>query len=312
MRIITYHWKDVDAMLLKRIYNYRYIYLLLMPGLLFFVIFKYVPIYGIQLAFKNFVASLGIMGSPFIGLEHFHRLMGEPDFWNSILNTLIISAMKLAVGFPVPIILTLLINEIRSNKFKRFYQTIITIPHFLSWVIVSGICFTLFSSTGAINGLLTTFGFEKTDILTNPGSFRWLLVLTAVWKDAGWSTILYLAALTSIDKALYEAATIDGANRFQKMLYITIPGISEMIIVNLIMSMGHIMDGGFDQIFNMYNPAVLSVADNIDTYVYRISFEQTPNFGFSTAVGLFKGVCNMIMILVADRVVKLFGREGII
>ncbi len=292
--------------------KYGYLYLLLLPGVLYFVIFHYLPMYGLQLSFKSFKAGLGISGSPWVGLEHFRYLFVNQGFLRAFVNTIIISVMKVLFGFPLPILLTLLLNELRSKRYKSVLQTVYTFPHFLSWVVLSGMCFNLFSGDGMVNQILSLLGFGNQGILTNPGQFRWLLVFSAMWKESGWGTILYLAAIAGIDQTVYEAAKIDGANRLQKILYITIPGISSMIIVNLILNLSTVMNAGYDQVFNLYNATVYETADIIDTYVYRISFQQSPDFGFSTAVGLFKGVTNMIILLSVNKVVKLFGHEGIV
>ena len=298
--------------LIQSILYYKYIYILLLPGILFFVIFKYIPMYGVQLAFKEFYANKGIYGSPWIGMENFNSLIVEKAFLNAFANTLIISAMKIVFGFPFPIILALLLNEVINQKFKKVLQTVFTFPHFLSWVILSGIVMNLFSNTGVVNNLLSYFGMERQNFLMNKETFRYLLVFSDMWKEAGWSTILYLAAITSIDPSIYEASTVDGASRLQKIIFITLPGIFNMIIVLLVLTLGNIMEAGFMQIFNLYNAAVYQVSDIIDTYVYRISFQQTPNFGFSTAVGLFKGVTNLILLLTANKIAKLFNHSGII
>ena len=296
----------------RKIKTYKYFYLMLLPGLAFFFIFKYIPIYGIQLAFKEFQYNKGIIGSPWIGLANFYSLVKEKDFMTAFSNTLIISGMKIAVGFPFPIILAILINEIRKKNVKKVLQTVYTFPHFLSWVVLSGISINLFSNTGAINNCIAALGMERLDFLTDKHLFRYFLVFSESWKEAGWSTILYLAAIAGIDVSIYEAATVDGANRFHKIMYITLPGIMGMTIVLLILNLGHIMEAGFMQVFNLYNPAVYDVSDIIDTYIYRISFQQTPNFGFSTAVGLFKGLANFVLLMSANRITKWFGHSGIV
>lgn len=298
--------------ILREIGRYRYIYILLIPGLIYFFVFKYMPMYGVILAFKDYSPSQGILGSDWVGLEHFRSLMIEPEFKTAFLNTLIISFMKILIGFPFPIILSLLINELRMRKLKRTLQTVYTFGHFLSWVVVAGIAQNLLSSNGAINNLLTAVGAEKIDFLTNKSIFRWLLVFSDIWKESGWSTILYLAAIMGIDTSLYEAATVDGANRFQKMVHITWPGIAPTVIVLLTLAVGNIMEAGFQQVFTMYNPAVYSVADILDTYVYRITFQRASDFGFSTAVGLFKGVINMILLLTANFISKRLGYKSIV
>ncbi|PRX35616.1 carbohydrate ABC transporter membrane protein 1 (CUT1 family) [Orenia metallireducens] len=304
--------KANTSTLLKKIIRYKYFYLMLLPGLLYLFIFKYIPMYGIQLAFKKFMFNKGITGSPWVGLENFRYIFSEAEFWNAVKNTVIIAFMKIGLGFWISVVLAILISELRAPKFKKKLQVVYTFPHFLSWVIVSGIVINLLSNSGAINNLLSILGFERISPLTDKGIFRYLLIYSEVWKEAGWGTILYLAAITGIDPTLYEAATIDGANRWEKIKYITWPSIKGLVVVMLLLSIGQLMNAGFMQIFNMYNPTVYDVADIIDTYVYRITFERAPDFGVSTAVGMFKGVTNLILLLTADKVAKKMGHSGII
>jgi len=298
--------------LLSSIFEHKYIYLMLVPGLAFLLVFKYFPMYGIQLAFKRYMLNEGITGSPWIGLENFLYIWSEPAFWRAFKNTIVISLMKLGLGFPIGIILALLINELKMKKYRRFLQTIYTFPHFLSWVIVSGIIFNFLGNTGALNSLLENLGLGQINFLMNKGIFRYLLVYSEVWKEAGWSTILYLAAIAGIDPTLYEAATVDGANRWHKIKYITWPGIQNIVVIMFIMTVGSIMVAGFNQVFNLYNEVVYDVGDIISTYVYRISFQQAPDYGVSTAVGLFNGVVNFILLIIANTVAKKFGKSGII
>ncbi|SNY15703.1 carbohydrate ABC transporter membrane protein 1, CUT1 family [Orenia metallireducens] len=304
--------KANTSTLLKKIIKYKYFYLMLLPGLLYLFIFKYIPMYGIQLAFKKFMFNKGITGSPWVGLENFRYIFSEAEFWNAVKNTVIIAFMKIGLGFWISVVLAILISELRAPRFKKKLQVVYTFPHFLSWVIVSGIVINLLSNSGAINNLLSILGFERISPLTDKGIFRYLLVYSEVWKEAGWGTILYLAAITGIDPTLYEAATIDGASRWDKIKYITWPSIKGLVVVMLLLSIGQMMNAGFMQIFNMYNPTVYDVADIIDTYVYRITFERAPDFGVSTAVGMFKGVTNLILLLTADKVAKKMGHSGII
>lgn len=298
--------------LARRMWESRYLYLLVLPGFAYFVIFRYVPMYGIQLAFKNFSSNLGITKSAWVGLENFQYLFVNNEFWYSVRNTLIISYLQILFCFPFPILLALLLNEMRLRKFKRVTQTIFTFPHFLSWVLVSGIVMNVLSMNGAVNNLINVLGGEKYQFLTDKGLFRTILVFFQLWKESGWSCILYLAAITAIDPALYEAATIDGANRWHRVRYITWPGISIIVVVTLILRIGYMMDAGFDQIINMYNPTVFEVADIIDTYIYRITFQRPTNFGVSTAVGLFKGVTNCALLLSANFITKRLGGTGIV
>ena len=296
----------------QRIWMKRWCYLIILPGMAYFLLFKYVPMYGIQLAFKEFDLVAGISASPWVGFENFELLFRDREFFLALKNTLIISYMQLLLFFPFPIVLAILINEVRLSKFKRSVQTILTFPHFLSWVIVAGIMMNILANNGAVNNLLAAMGFEKYQFLTDKGLFRYILIFTLTWKEAGWSTILYIAAITSIDPSLYEAATIDGANRWHRIRHITWPGILPVVVITLIMRVGHIMDAGFDQVMNMYNSTVLDVADILDTYIYRITFQRTPNFGFSTAVGLFKGLTNCILLLTVNTICKKISGTGIL
>lgn len=296
----------------RRAWESRYMYLLILPGILFFLIFRYIPIYGIQLAFKTFRASLGITGSPWCGFENFEYLFLNSDFWFAVRNTLLISLYQVIFCFPFPVILALFLNEIRLARYKKFVQTVYTFPHFLSWVLISGIVMNLLSSSGAVNSLIEALGGEKHQFLTDKALFRVDSVFFLAWKESGWNCILYLASITAIDPSLYEAATIDGANRWHRMRYITWPGISMIVVVTLILRIGSMMDVGFDQVINLYNASVYDVGDIIDTYVYRITFQRAGNFGVSTAVGLFKGVTNCILLLSANGICRLLGEEGIV
>lgn len=298
--------------LFAAIWRKRYIYLLLLPGIAYFAIFKYIPIYGVQLAFKKYLVNQGITGSPWVGFSNFRLLFIDGDFWTAVRNTLIIAYMQILICFPIPIALAVLLNEIRQRKFKRTVQTIYTFPHFLSWVIVSGMVLNMLSTNGAINNLLAVLNYDRVQFLTDKKIFRWLLVFLQAWKESGWNCIMYLAAITAIDPTLYEAATIDGANRWHRMRYITWPGISMIVVVTLIMRMGSIMDAGFEQIINIYNPAVYEVSDIIDTYVFRITFQRPANFGLSAAVGLFKGMTNCVLLLTTNWICVRLSGTGIL
>ena len=299
-------WKDLRY----RIWQARFLYLLLIPGLAYFIIFHYVPMGGLVLAFKKFNARLGIWGSPWVGLTNFRRIFSTQDAVNAIRNTFAINLSRLVFQFPAPILLALLINEMRGVRLKRVYQTIYTFPHFLSWIIVSTLLNNFFANGGMVNSIISALGGERVNFLSNAALFRPFLYLTANWKEMGWSSIIYMAAITGIDPTLYEAATVDGARRLQQAWHITLPGIRSTIITLFILQVGRIMNSGFEQIFYLQNPAVKEVSDILDTYVYTIPFKANPNYGFSTAVGMFKSVVNLFMLVMADRVVKLIGGEG--
>ncbi|WP_442050929.1 ABC transporter permease [Paenibacillus sp. 2TAB19] len=266
-----------------------------------------------MLAFKDFSPRLGIIGSPWVGLDHFKFLFFQsPDFMRIFRNTLLISFYNIIFGFPAPIILALLLNELRFKMFKRIAQSISYIPHFFSWVVLSGIIIVMLSpSEGPINFLMKMVGLEPIYFLADTNYFRATLVATNIWKEIGWGTIIYLAALSGIDPTLYEAAVIDGANRRKQIWYITIPSLLPVITIMFILSLGGILNAGFDQIFNLYNPAVYEVADVIDTYVYRAGILGA-QFGLTTAVGLFKNVIGIMLVLSTNYVVKKLGQEGVL
>jgi putative aldouronate transport system permease protein len=267
--------------------------------------------YGIQLAWKQFAANAGIGGSSWVGWEKFRTVFAEQEFWNAFRNTLIIAAMQLAIVFPFPVILSIIFNEMIHKPSKRAMQVVTTFPHFLSWVILASIVANLLGDGGVVNNLIVSSGGEKVNFLMNKALFRWILILTDVWKESGWSMILYLATITAIDGSLYEAATIDGANRFQKILYITWPGISTIVVATFVLRVGMIMNYGYMQVLNLYNPSVYEVGDIIDTYVYRITFQRAPDYGVSTAVGLFKGAINAALMLTAEAVSRKVNGEGL-
>lgn len=298
----------------KKIIKYRYFYIMFLPAFIVFVLFSYVPMYGLQLAFKDLNFAKGIPGSPWTsmhGMKHFYDLMTNTEFIRSFSNTLVISLQRLVIQFPVPIILALLINEIRRKHFKRIVQITLTFPHFLSWVVVTGIFFNLLSDQGVLNEVITALGGQKIHLLTDASTFRAFLYSTHIWKEAGWGTIIYLAAISGINSELYEAAIVDGAKRFQLTRYITWPAIVSVIGVMFVLALSSIMNAGFDQIFNMYNPAVYAKADIIDTFIYRRTFVTGLDFASSTAIGLFKSVINFIMLYAGNIIVRRATGKGI-
>lgn len=291
-------------------------YLLLIPGLLFIFVFNYLPMYGITLAFKDFNMFAGsnpfssLLKSEWVGLEHFRNLFGRSDFRQAFGNTLIISFYKLVFLFPLPIVLAIMLNELRVVLYKKILQTVLYLPHFLSWAVVSGIFVTLLGSTGIVNQFLEQVFGHSISFLMDTSVFRAVLVATDGWKDIGWSSIIYLAAITAIDQEQYEAATVDGASKLQKIFYITIPGIAPTILLLLILKVGHILEAGFEQIFIMYNPTVYEVADIIGTYVYRMGLGQM-DFSLGTAVGLFNSVVAFILIVSANGLAKKYLKRSI-
>lgn len=293
------------------IWEARYLYLMLIPGIVYFAVFHYAPMSGVILAFKKYNARLGIWGSQWVGMDNFARIFKTPAAMEAIRNTFEINIARLVFQFPAPIILALLINEMRGTKLKRVYQTIYTFPHFLSWVIVSTILSNFLANGGMINTIISNLGGTRVNFLASVPLFRPLLYLTHNWKEMGWNAIIYMAAIAAIDPTLYEAATVDGATRLQQAWHVTLPCIRTTIITLFILQVGRIMNSGFEQIFYLQNAAVKGVSEILDTYVYNITFKAVPNYGFSTAVGLFKSVINLFMLVAADRIVKWINGNGI-
>ncbi|MHA6483464.1 ABC transporter permease [Paenibacillus sp. strain BS8-2] len=272
-------------------------YILLLPALAFLLLFKYTPMYGIVIAFQDFNIFDGIAGSEWVGLEQFQKLVHSDEFMQVFRNTLLISVYKIFLLFPIPIILALFINEISKMWFKRSVQTIIYLPHFLSWVIISGLFMNILSpSTGIVNGIIEWFGGEPISFLIDNDYFRSTVVFTAGWKEAGWNAIIFIAAIASIDQEQYEAAAIDGASRIQRMIFITLPGIAPTIVLMFILRIGNLLEAGTEQILTLYNPVVYETGDVIGTYVYRIGLGKM-DYSFSTAVGLFNSVIGFLLII---------------
>ena len=292
-------------------YRQRYLFIALIPALIYYIVFHYGSMYGLLIAFKDFNFSKGIMGSPWVGLANFKLFLNSRDFTTVLGNTLTISLMQLVIGFPMPIIFALLLNEVRISSYKRVIQTVSYMPHFLSWVVLAGIFIEILSpSRGIVNVVLMKLGFEPIHFMASKAWFRWVLVFTSVWKEMGWNSIIYLAALTGIDACLYEAASIDGASRMKQMYYVTIPSILPIVSIMLIMSIGKLLNDNFDQIINMYNSSVYSVADVISTYVYRMGLVDF-KYSFATAVDVFKNVISFILVILANTVAKRIGDYGI-
>ncbi len=295
----------------RRIWKNKTIYIVLLPALVWYLIFVYVPMGGLMLAFKDYKANLGILGSPWTGLKHFENLFRDVDFWQSVGRTLKINVIRLFVTFPVPVIIALLFNELRIRKYKKVLQTVFTFPHFLSWIIIASVLRNVLAYDGIVNSIISLCGGDVVNFLGNKRMFQPMLYLTDIWKEAGWGSIIYLAAISGIDQEQYEAADIDGASRLQKMLRITLPNIMPTIAVMFILAAGGIMGAGFDQIFNMTNAAVRESGEILDMYIYRITFQATPDFGFSMAVSLFRSIVNMVLLVIADRGSRLFGGNGL-
>lgn len=290
----------------------RYLYVLMLPAVLYLALVDYKAMYGILLAFKDYNAKLGIMGSPWVGLQHFQKMFSDSYFLYVLSNTIKISFGRILVTFAFPVLIALGFNELRQRHLKRTLQTIYTFPHFLSWVVVSGVILNFLDYTGPVNAVLSTFGYERKVFLGDKKLIVPILYITDIWKEAGWGSIIYLAAITGISAELYEAADLDGASRFSKIWHITLPSIRGTILVMLVLKVGTILNAGFDQIFNMSNTVVQQTIDILDTYIYRITFQQAADFSYSTAVGMFKSVVGFAMVMLVNQLSRKWEGTGIL
>ena len=291
--------------------RHKWMYLLMLPGIIYFVIFKYVPMAGLVISFQNYSPYLGILGSEWVGLEHFKTFFMNPDFKMLLVNTFSISILNLVFFFPMPIILALLLNEIKNKFMKKSIQTMIYIPHFISMVIVASITFTLLNTdSGVINQIIYSLTGNKLEFLSDPKYFRWIIVIQNICKETGWGMIIFLAALAGVDTQLYEAAQVDGAGKLRQVWHVTLPAIKSTIIIMLIMKVGTLLNTGFEQIFLMKNSLNSSGAEVFDTYVYTLGITQGA-FSYSTAVGMFKSVVATVMVLTTNWICKKCGETGL-
>ncbi|GAA3447841.1 ABC transporter permease [Planomonospora venezuelensis] len=292
--------------------RYRWLYLMLLPGLVYFAVFKYLPMYGLTIAFQDFVPFLGYSGSEWVGFKHFEDLFTGPDFGRLLSNTLILALLTIVFVFPAPIIVALLLNELRINVLKRSIQSLIYIPHFLSWTIVASLTYLLFAVDFGVvaNFIQGVLGGPPTDYVAQAEWFRPIIVMQTLWKATGWGTIIYLAALAGVDPNLYEAARMDGAGRARQFWHITLPAIRPTIVVMAILTSGNLLDASFEQIWLMTNSLNRSVADVFDTYVYYVGITQGA-FSYSTAVGLFKGLAGVVLIFGSNWLAKRLGQRGL-
>lgn len=288
-------------MLKKDFFKNRYIYLMAIPVIAFYILFHYIPMYGVIISFKRFVPAKGIMGSPWAGFIHFKQFFNSYYFWRLIRNTVVLSVYGLVLGFPAPILLALLINEVRRVSFKRIVQSLTYIPHFISMVVVCGLLLEFGQMSGLFNDIISWFGAERIAFFQDPKYFRGFYIGSGIWQEVGWGTIIYLSALSAIDPQLYEAATIDGAGRWRKLIHITFPSIIPTIIILMIMRMGRMMSVGHEKIILLYNSTIYETADVIATFVYRKGLLEF-NWSYSTAVGLFNSVINFGMLVLANTI----------
>ncbi|MCT4688716.1 ABC transporter permease [Vallitalea sp.] len=298
--------------LLKYIKKNKWLYILLIPGLMYFILFRYVPILGLIIAFKDYDIFKGIFDSAWVGFDNFRVVFGSSDFKKVFSNTMVISLLKILIGFPVPIILALMLNEMKNFKFKRMSQTVLYLPHFLSWVVIGGIMLNLFSpSYGVVGEIFRLFGMEPVNLLASKKHFRSILIISDIWKESGWGTIVYLAALTQIDPNLYEAANIDGASKWKQTIHITLPAISGIIVMLLILRIGRVMNAGFQQIMVLQTPLVQSISDIFDTYVYRNGLTRG-QYSIAATVDMFKSVVALLLVVTTDKISKRIGEEGLL
>ena len=302
------YWHKLGVDLLRD----RWLYALILPGFIWFLIYRYLPMAGLSLAFREYDMKGGLFGGEFVGLKYFQYIFFEHrNFWQLVWNTLIINIYKLIFYFPIPILFAMFLNEILSERYKRVLQTIIYLPHFVSWVVFGSIIITFLNPTeGIVNQIIQLFGGEPIFFLSDPKYFRGIVVISDIWKEAGYGTIIYLAAITGIDPTLYEAGRIDGASRWQSMRYITLPCISETIVVMLLLDIGRIMNVGFEQIYVLANSAVYSTGDVISTYVYRLGI-GSGRFSLTTAIGLFQSVIGFVMILSCNAISRKVADKGL-
>ena len=291
--------------------KYKYFYLMLLPVVAWYVIFCYGPMYGVVTAFQNYSMSRGVFRSPVVGLQHFRTLFDDYLFWRAFRNSVIIAAYRVIFEFPVPIILSILVNELRSSMMRKLTQTLLYLPHFLSWIIVASIIVTFFNpDMGLISAFAKLFGTEMPPNLITANTFRGILIITNIWKEAGWGMIIYLASMSSVDANLYEAAYVDGANRFQRTWHITLPALRSVIAIQMILMAGSVLRSGFDQVFNLSNPLVMETGDIIDTYVYRV-VTKNGQFSYASAIGLFNSLICTCMLLLANALSRKLSDESI-
>ena len=299
-----------ESKFMRNLKKHKYLYILTIPILLYFILFKYLPMFGLVIAFKNYSFGKGIFGSEWVGLKYFIEYFSSEYFTRTLRNTLMLSCMDIIIGFPVPIIFALLLNEIRGNKFKKVVQTASYLPHFISMVVICGMITDFFSTDGLITKLLTLFGGENMNYIGDSRYFRSIFVGTGIWQGFGWGSIIYLAALSGVDSELYEASAIDGAGRWKQLLYVTLPSIANTIIVMLILRLGQVLSVGYEKIILLYSTPTYEVADVISSYTYRSGL-LGGRYGYSAAVGMFQSVINVIILFVANILSKKYSETSL-
>ena len=287
----------------KKIKKCKYLYIMMLLPIIYYILFHYLPLYGVLIAFKDYKIAKGVWGSPWVGFKWFEKFLADPYFWKLVKNTLLLNIYGLLWGFPVPILLALMLNEVTNAKFKRAIQTVSYLPHFISTVVVCGMVMNFLSLDGIINQIIAAFGFDKIQFMVLPEWFRTIFTASGIWQTCGWTSIIYLSALTSVDQEILEAAMIDGANRFQSIKSVTLPSIAPTISIMLIMQIGRLMSLGYEKIILLYNGSTYETADVISTYVYRRGI-LSADFSYSTAVGLFQSVIGVILLVASNQISK--------
>jgi putative aldouronate transport system permease protein len=310
-RLLRWRAKDQAGSLTlgQRIWQHRWLYLFVLPGLVYFLVFRYLPLLGNIIAFQDYSPFLGFQDSPFVGLDNFRKLFTDPEFKIALANTVIISVLQLVFFFPLPIALALLLNSVLNEPIKRFMQSVLYLPHFISWVIIIALWQQVIGGDGFVNQVLRNQGRDAINIMNSPELFKPLVVLQVIWKETGWGTIIFLAALTKIDPQLYEAAVVDGAGGWRRLWHITLPGIRAVIVLLLVLRLSQVLTTGFEQMFLQRNAVGADAAEVLDTFTYFRGI-QGGDWGFSATVGLVKGVVGMVLVLAANKVAKWFGEEG--
>ena len=297
--------------IINNLLKYKYFYIMIFPVIAWYIIFCYIPMYGIITAFQDYNMNKGNFGSEFVGLKHFLILFKDADFWGAFRNNVIIAFYRLVTAFPIPIILALILNEVKGLKFKKTVQTVIYLPHFISWVIVASVVIVVLNTeNGLIATLYNAMGKEVPYIMSDPKAFRSVLIWSDIWKEAGWGTIIYMAAIAGIDVSLYEAAIVDGAGRWKQMWHITLSGIRNVVVIMLILTVGSILNWGFDQVYNLYNPLVYETGDIIDTYIFRTALADN-KLSYAAAAGLFKSLLCVVLLVGSNKIANLLNEEGI-
>lgn len=281
----------------------RSLYLMVIPVILFYILFHYKPMYGAIIAFQDYNPRLGVSGSDWVGLDQFTRFFTSPYFGRLVKNTLLLSVYGIIFGFPAPIILALLLNELKAMRFKKTVQTVTYLPHFISLVVVTGIIKDFTQSTGLINDIIVMFGGKRSSLIQNPALYRTIYIVSDIWQGIGWNSIIYLSALSGVDQQLYEAASIDGAGRWKQLIHVTLPGIAPTIVIMLIMRMGQLLGTGYEKTILLYNEATYETADVIASYIYRVGILER-NWSYSTAIGLFNSVINLALLIVTNKISK--------